>query len=178
MRAIIFVGSSILEQWKDLPGTLFDVPAMNKAVGGTRTWEIHDIIMNHVMPLNPKLLCYYGGSNDINSGESAEEIISRTTATIEGVFAMNPDLSFLYFSIIRAPQKQDKWEVVDSINASIKCLEGRFRAFHFLDLNSVFFDDEGRVRDYLFVEDGLHLTETAYKKLGTLVYPSIERVIC
>ncbi len=176
LRAIIFVGSSILEQWNDLPQALLGMPIINKAVGGTRTWEIHDIIMKDVVPLNPAVLCYYGGSNDINSGETAENIIARTTATIESVFAMQPGLFFVYFSIIRAPQKQDRWEDVDAINASLTRLEERFQNFHVLNLNPVFFDNEGRVLHELFVEDGLHLTDIAYKKLGALVYPYLEHI--
>ena len=118
-KPIVFAGSSILEQWQHLHASILGIPVINKAVGGTRTWEIHDIIKDGLFQHAPRILCYYGGSNDINSGETPHDIIQRTVSTIDWVLAQDANVTFVYFSIIRAPQKQDRWDHVEEINTSV-----------------------------------------------------------
>jgi hypothetical protein len=51
------------------------------------------------------MVCYYCGSNDLNSFVRVATIVSNTLETHNRLRRQLPDLKFVYLSIIRAPQK-------------------------------------------------------------------------
>ena len=83
----------------------------------------------------------------------------------------SPTATFAYFSIIQAPQKQGKWELIDTINRDIR--GGLTAGDLYVETNNVFFAD-GRPVEHLFVEDGLHLSAEAYTQLSAYALPLVQ----
>ena len=171
--AILFVGSSIFRNWKNLKPQMDPLPVFNRAFGGSRTWEVLHHMNNVVLPYEPRLIVYYCGSNDVNAGEKAEPIFGRFREFVERVHEALPKTRVFYVSINRAPQKQDRWDIVDSANSLVKEYCSSDTRLAFIDVNPVLFDTEKNPRLDLYLPDKLHFREPAYEEFTRVIKPVV-----
>lgn len=170
MKKLLLVGSSIFADWHNLKQLASHFTISNRAVGGTMTayWQEH--LAAVVTEEAPDVVLFYCGSNDLNDAVPAEVIRAQTLQCCAIVHQCASNAALAYFSIMKAPQKQGKWELIDALNESIR------RALPdgdlYIETNAVVFGDEQPV-DTFFVEDGLHLTSDAYAALDAYAAPRI-----
>ena len=174
-EGILFIGSSIFRQWTYLKEQMAPLPVFNRAFGGSRTEDILTHMDKVVLPYKPRIIVYYCGSNDINGGEPSTAIFGRTRVFFERVHAELPETRILYVSINRSPQKQDRWDVVDSTNAMVKQYCSTAGYLGFIDVNPVLFDREGKPRTELYQPDLLHFKDTAYVEFAAVIKPVVEQ---
>jgi lysophospholipase L1-like esterase len=172
-QGILFVGSSIFQFWRHLEEQMAPLPVLNRAVAGTVTQDQLDRVGQFVFPYKPRIIVYYCGSNDISVGESAEPIIARTKRFIEVVHEKLPDTFVYYTAIQKAPEKRDRWNIVDAVNREMERYSHEARNVGFIDLNPVLFDKQGKLRANLFLPDELHFRpdSTAYQEFADVVKP-------
>lgn len=84
--------------------------------------------------------------------------------------------AFVFLSIIKAPQKMDRWDMVDEVNTQISQLAPTYPRFAYIDINPVFFT-EGQPRMEFYVADQLHLTLPAYVALGAYLAPHVMKIM-
>lgn len=172
---VVFVGSSIFREWKTVPADMRPLPAVNLAFGGSRTWEVLYYADRLVLPWRPRIIVYYCGSNDINAGQDAPGIARRFRLFVEHVHAQLPDTRIFFTSINRAPQKRDRWDVVDAANAAIAAYARRTPHVGFIDVNPALFDAQGAPRLDLYRADQLHFHPAAYREFAHLIKPVVQR---
>jgi hypothetical protein len=174
-QAILFIGSSIFRLWTHLTEQMAPLPVFNRAFGGSWTADILQLMDKVVLPYQPRIIVYYCGSNDINGSEKPVPIFLRVKQFCDRVQEKLPDTRIYYVSINRAPQKRDRWDIVDSTNALVKeyCSKGKNLAF--IDVNPVLFDEENRPRMEFYQSDQLHLTDQAYERFAAVIRPIIEK---
>ena len=173
-QAILFIGSSIFRQWKNLKEQMAPLPVFNRAFGGSRSAEILYYMDKVVLPYEPKIIVYYCGSNDINANIKPEEIYGNFKQFVQRVHAKLPRTQIFFTSINRAPQKIDRWADVDAANALIKEFCAKDKLLGFIDVNPALFDKEGKPRMELYQPDKLHFLEPAYAEFTTIIKPVIE----
>jgi lysophospholipase L1-like esterase len=169
--AILFIGSSIFRQWTNVAEQMAPLPVFNRAFGGSRTWEVLNYIDQVVIPYRPRIIVYYTGSNDVNAGESATAIEARTKAFISRAHAALPATRIYYVGINRSPDKRDKWNVVDEVNADMKAMSASTPYLRYIDLNPALFDAKGEPRIELYKPDGLHFHPPAYDLFTAIIKP-------
>ena len=174
-EAILFIGSSIFRQWADLREHMKPLPVFNRAFGGSRTWEVLHYMDKLVLPYRPKIIAYYCGSNDVNAGADAEEIYDTFRTFAERVSSELPDTQIFFVSINRAPQKRDRWDVVDEANSLIQEYAAQNSQLGYIDVNPVLFDSVGNPRTELYVSDLLHFHPPAYVEFTEVIRPVIEK---
>lgn len=170
---ILFTGSSIIALWESLPSSLAGIPIFNTAVSGSQTADILARLEELVIHPNPRLVCYYCGSNDINAAVPPQTICANVRAAFTAARGRIPDLHFFYLSIIKAPQKQDRWDTVDQVNRSLAGFAQQTPGFSFIDINPVFVDPGGQPRLDFYLDDLLHHTPAAYLALGEYLLPRL-----
>jgi hypothetical protein len=170
-EAILFIGSSIFNQWTTLKEQMAPLPVFNRAFGGSRTWEVLHYMDKIVLPYQPRIIVYYTGSNDVNAGESAPAIEARTKAFITRAHEALPGTRIYYVAINRSPDKRARWNVVDEVNADLKALAATTPYLKYLDLNPVLFDARGEPRGELYRPDGLHFFAPAYELFTAIIKP-------
>ncbi|MEL7237756.1 MAG: GDSL-type esterase/lipase family protein [Planctomycetota bacterium] len=165
---VLFVGSSIFEQWTR-SGDAVDGPSINAAIGGTtsRDWvpRLPALLDQH----RPRMVICYAGSNDFNNDIAPDETLGNLLALAEMTV---PRCRFVYTSIIRSPAKHE--QVVYLAKLEARWAQQRPAGSAIIDINPVFFDGDprdGTVRQELFVEDGIHLTAGAYDELTEFARP-------
>ncbi|MEI6520172.1 MAG: GDSL-type esterase/lipase family protein [bacterium] len=168
---ILLVGSSIFQAWFNVAEAVPEHELVNRAIGGTITEYWRDNLQSVMDEENPDVVMMYCGSNDICMDVPAEEIVNNIKICRSMISNFNPAIRFAYFSIIKAPQKEGKWELIDQLSEDIKML--LYDGDLFVELNEIFFVDNSPV-DEFFVEDRLHLTDEAYEKMVVLSKPLLK----
>ena len=170
----IVVGSSIVRLWKTVGEDLAPWRPVNHGFGGSRTWELVEYADELVIDFQPKSVIVYSGSNDINAGEDAESIARRVEWFMADVENALPAVEIVYLAINRAPQKRDRWDVVDDANRRISVLCAGRSNRHFVDVNVGLFDEHGEPRLDLYQDDLLHFRPEAYREVFA---PGVERTL-
>ena len=176
-RGIVFTGSSIFQFWTHLREQMAPLPVLNRAIAGTVTQDMLNRIGQLVLQYQPQIVVYYCGSNDISIGEDAGPIIERTKRYVRVLHESLPNTYFFYTSIQKAPEKRMRWNVVDAVNREMERYSRETMNVGYIDLNPVLFDGQGKLRESLFLPDGLHLRpdSTAYLEFSQIVKPILTK---
>jgi lysophospholipase L1-like esterase len=172
---ILFVGSSIFHRWTQLTTQMAPLPVQNIAFDGAQTDDWNRIIDSRVIPARPKVIAYYCGSNDVDAGDSAVRIVARIREFMERVTKALPQTRVVFVSVNKAPEKRDRWDVVDDINRQIQKYAERNPRVEFVDVNPVLFNADGTSKVELFMNDQLHLRPAAYEEFAKILKPVLER---
>ncbi len=170
MTTLLLIGSSIFEAWTMLGAQAPGYVIRNRAVGGAVTAQWVEWLPEVLAQEASEAVLFYCGSNDLNDGVPEPAIVANTLACRQAVHDLAPDARFVYFGIIKAPQKLGKWDVIDRLHAAIRA--GLPAEDLFVDTDPVFLRSGSPVESF-FVEDRLHLTEDAYAALAAEALPRI-----
>jgi hypothetical protein len=174
LGAILFIGSSIFREWSDLKAQMAPLPVFNRAFGGSRTWEVLYYADKIVLPYKRRIIVYYCGSNDIDSGAGAAQVVANFQAFVDKVASSLPKTRIFFVSINKAPEKQGAWSVVDDANSRIRDYAKGNPRVGYIEVNPVLFDAAGKPRLDLYRDDELHLRPAAYVEFARIIKPAIE----
>jgi lysophospholipase L1-like esterase len=175
--SILFVGSSIFHRWTQLTPQMAPLPVTNIAFDGAVTDDWNRLIESRVVPMRPKVIAYYCGSNDIDAGDSAVRIVARIRQFIDRVTKALPETEVVFVSVNKAPEKRDRWDVVDDINRQMQKLAERNSRVQFVDVNPVLVNADGTPRTELFMNDQLHLRPPAYEEFAKILKPVLTKAL-
>jgi lysophospholipase L1-like esterase len=153
------------------------LPIVNLAFDGAQTDDILRLVDSRVLASRPKVVAYYCGSNDVDAGEPAAAIFDRIKQFIDRVTRALPDTRVVFVSINRAPEKQDRWDVVDAINHQVELYAAKIRQLDYVDVNPVLFNRDGTPRLELFMADRLHLRPPAYEEFARIIKPVLAKAL-
>jgi lysophospholipase L1-like esterase len=173
--AVVFVGSSIFRRWTRLSEQMAPLPVVNRGIDGIQTMHVLAMIDRTVLPLKPKVVVYYCGSNDVDAGDSAEAIFGRIRQFVDRVSAALPATRIVFVSINRAPEKQDRWDVVDAVNRQVEAYAAKTTRLQYVDVNPVLFNRDGSPRIDLYMPDELHLRPPAYEGFARILKPILTK---
>jgi lysophospholipase L1-like esterase len=176
-QGILFVGSSIFHRWTNLQAQMAPLPISNIAFDGAQTDDMLRIVDAYVLPKRPKVVAYYCGSNDVSAGEPAAAIVGRIRQFIDRVTAALPGTSVVFMSVNRAPEKRDRWDVVDAVNRQIEQWASTNTRVVYIDVNPALFNADGSSRLELFMTDRLHLRPPAYEEFTRILKPVLTKAL-
>ena len=165
---ILFLGSSSIRGW-NLKKSFPDCLTMNRGFGGS---ELSDSLMYFdriVLPYRPRAILLYAGDNDINNGESAEQVIADYRAFAARVRAELPKAHFAFVPIKPSLKRWDKWPEMKKANDAIRKLTRADAHLHYLDTATPMLGQDGKPMPPLFKDDGLHLNEAGYQLWNEVV---------
>jgi lysophospholipase L1-like esterase len=173
---IVFMGSSIFHRWLDLTNQMAPLPVVNRGIDGTQTADMLRMVDGVISTHHPKVIAYYCGSNDVSAGEPAAAIFDRIRQFVQRVAAAQPGTRIVFVSINRAPEKRDRWDVVDAANRMVEGLAAQTRNLQYVDVNPVLFRD-GAPRREFFMSDQLHLRPAAYEEFARVLKPVLTKAL-
>jgi lysophospholipase L1-like esterase len=175
--AILFVGSSIFHRWTQLTAQMAPLPVTNIAFDGAVTDDWNRLIESRVIPVRPKVIAYYCGSNDVDAGDSAVRIVARIRQFVDRVTKALPETTVVFVSVNKAPEKRDRWDIVEDINRQMQKLAERNARVQFVDVNPVLVNADGSPRTELFMNDQLHLRPPAYEEFVKILKPVLTKAL-
>eukprot|EP00873_Tetraselmis_striata_P024289 jgi/Tetstr1/444553/TSEL_000283.t1 len=187
---VVLAGSSILRLWGSAARDLAPLPVANRAFGGSTTAEQLERMAQIVLPLAPRVVLYYCGSNDIAAGMAAPVIAANFFEFSRRLQLSCRGAAIVYVSIIKSPDKTGKFDMVDHANKLIQQFCDSHPECHaFLDVNPALMEADagGRASHIdppagtsachsMFDNDMLHLLPGTYtERLAPLVLPALSR---
>jgi lysophospholipase L1-like esterase len=174
---ILFVGSSIFHRWTNLTAQMAPLPVVNRGIDGLQTADLLRMIDPVVIPARPRIVAYYGGSNDVDAGDTAEAIVNRIQQFVDRVTKALPSTPIVFVSVNRAPEKRQRWDVVDAINRRIAALAAdNSKHLHYVDVNPALFNTDGTPRLDFYVGDQLHFKPPAYEEFTRILKPVLTKL--
>jgi lysophospholipase L1-like esterase len=168
---IVFVGSSIFHRWTALASQMAPLPIVNLAFDGAQTGDMLRLVDSRVVPYSPRVVAYYCGSNDVDAGDGAEEIFDRVRQFMVRTRTALPDVRMVFVSVIRAPEKQRRWDVVDDVNRRVQAYAAATKGIEFVDVNPLVFTADGMPRFDFYLSDRLHFRPKAYEAFAAVIKP-------
>jgi hypothetical protein len=72
--AVLFIGSSSIEHWKNLADDFPDKRVLNRGFGGSRIADSTYYAGRVIAPYKPSMIVFYAGDNDVNDGHTARQV--------------------------------------------------------------------------------------------------------
>ncbi|WP_018974554.1 SGNH/GDSL hydrolase family protein [Rudaea cellulosilytica] len=169
--AIVFVGSSSIEHWKDVASDFPDKRVLNRGFGGSRIADSTYYAGRIIVPYKPSMVVFYAGDNDINDGHSAQQVFDDYVAFVARVRKDLPATPIAYISIKPSPSRAKLLPVMKEANAKVRAYAVTHPHLIYIDVASKMLDAGGQPRTELFVEDRLHMNRAGYDLWRGIIAP-------
>ena len=150
---VLLVGSSTLRMWGSAAADLAPLAVENRVFGGSRTEDQLFYFDRLLDGLEPGLVVWYCGSNDVTEKKPVGTILRQTREWLARFRARHPEVPVLLVKVMRA-------------------LSG----VHEIDINPPLEVRPGEPREDLYQPDGLHLNERGYAEMVKVLRPRIEEL--
>ena len=81
-EAVLFVGSSSIRMWPTAD-SFPDLPVINRGFGGSHISDVNHFAERIVVKYKPRLIVFYAGDNDIESGRSPQQVADAGIEVVE-----------------------------------------------------------------------------------------------
>lgn len=169
--AIVFIGSSSIEHWKDVASDFPDKRVLNRGFGGSRIADSTYYAGRIIVPYKPSMVVFYAGDNDINDGHSAQQVFDDYVAFVARVRKDLPARPIAYISIKPSPSRAKLLPVMREANAKVRAYAATHPDLIYIDVASKMLDAGGQPRAELFVEDRLHMNRAGYDLWRGIIAP-------
>ena len=172
--AILFVGSSSIRGW-DLKKYFPKMATINRGFGGSQLSDAVHFAARIVIPHRPKAIVVYAGDNDINSGETAQQVANDYVQFVRKIRSSLPKTRIFYIAIKPSIKR---WNLVGEMrkaNRMISRVASQDPLQDFVDIDTPMIGDDGRPRKELFAADGLHLNHAGYLLWSKLTLEAMNR---
>lgn len=166
---ILFVGSSSIRGWKNLPSYFEEYQVIQRGVGGTHLEDIIYFADKIVFPYLPSQIVLYEGDNDLKDGFSPEMYVDDVRTFVRLVQIKQPGTPILILSIKPSPARDYLKQKYLDTNALLKSYCESNKLLSYVDITSSVLDSDGEYISESFLSDNLHLTKTAYEKWAEII---------
>lgn len=167
---IVFIGSSSIRMWKtseDFP----EFSIINRGFGGSQTADSVEFAHRIAIPYEPRLVVLYAGDNDIAAGKSSEQVAEDAKAFFKTIHDALPRTRIAYVAIKPSIMR---WHLVEKMRAANTLIREHTQTeplLQFIDIDTPMLGEDGKPREELFIQDGLHLSREGYDLWNSIVRP-------
>lgn len=170
-NAIVFAGSSSIVFWRTLKEDMAPLTVINRGFGGSQMFELNMYRDRIVTNYKPKAVVVYEGDNDVAAGKSVNEIVSQYKEFISHIDRELSTTEIYLIAVKPSIARAAMWETMKEVNSQLKKLAEETAKVHYLDIASPMLQENGLVKEDLFVDDGLHLNAKGYEIWTKVVRP-------
>ncbi|GGG51338.1 hypothetical protein GCM10011403_05630 [Pseudohongiella nitratireducens] len=161
---IVLVGSSSIMYWnEDAIEDLAPLTVIPRGFGGSVMHDLLYYLDRTVLTYRPRAVVIYEGDNDTGRYRIPNDVIMEHVQTgIDRIHESFPAARIYLLSVKPSIAREDYWPIAVSLNNQYQSLAESDPRIHYIDVATPFMQDDGKVRDDIFVEDNLHLNEKGY----------------
>jgi lysophospholipase L1-like esterase len=171
---ILFLGSSSIKLW-NLESYFPGYKTLNRGFGGSQISDSLYYAERVVFPYSPRMIVFYAGDNDINAGKSPRAVFDDYLAFTSKIRQHSPQTRIIFIAIKPSLRR---WHLVEKMRKTNRMIEEFSKlepCLDFLDIDASMIGSDGRPRQELFVEDGLHLSSLGYQLWTEALIPLLHR---
>ncbi|MBT5901035.1 MAG: hypothetical protein HOH58_02885 [Opitutaceae bacterium] len=171
---VVFTGSSSIKRWATLAEDFPTVKLTNRGFGGSQLSDLIAYFDRVVLPGKPSQIVLYSGTNDVNAGESPEQVLGDF-ATLCGMIERElPNAKIAYISAAPNPKRWHLREAYEHMNVIVAEYCERM-GYEFIDVWTPMMGEDGKPSRDIYVEDDLHMNVAGYVMWRRIVAPYLAR---
>ena len=172
---ILFIGSSSIRMWTELPGHFPGKPIIMRGVGGSKIAQwLKYYLPLVVYPYKPAKIFLYVGDNDITDGATAQNVYDDFVQVLTLVRAEVPKTEFYYMSMKLSPSRYKHNSEILQGDKMIEDFIKKQKRTHYLDVNTPLLNAKASPDSVYFKPDMLHLKPNGYEKWEQVVGPYLK----
>jgi lysophospholipase L1-like esterase len=173
-NAILFIGSSSFNFWKDMQQYFPDHAVINRGFGGSSLPDVIRYADDIIYPYQPKQVVIYCGENDIATLNSTPQDVLARLKTLVGMIRNKfKDIPIVYVSIKPSPSRAHLMPVMVSANRMIKEYLKKQKKAVYVDVYSKMLLPDGKPNPEIFVNDNLHMNAKGYAIWKQAIEPTL-----
>lgn len=160
---VVFYGSSSIRLWTTLAQDFPQINTLNLGFGGSTLAACAWFFERVIIPVKPKSIVFYAGDNDLGDGRHPEEVYLFFCAFADKLRTLLPGVPLSFLSIKISPSR---WGISERIRHTNKLIYGeleKYADYQYIDMTAPLLGKDGRPRNELFENDGLHLSPAGYR---------------
>jgi hypothetical protein len=174
-NGILFIGSSSIRKWADLPTRFAGKPIIRRGVGGCELWQLVDYFTPYILfPYHPRKIFIYAGENDIAGGKSGKFVFDEFEKLWTMINKQLPDATIYFMSLKYSPSREKFVPEMVIANNLVKSYLANKPNSTFIDVNTILIKAGSDKADpSLFEHDLLHLNSKGYDKWQSVLEPYV-----
>ena len=160
---ILFVGSSSVRLWTNLPPSHLGRRVLNRGFGGSTLKDLLRYFDRVVLPYGPSILVVYEGDNDLAEGQTPEDITRDMGLLLDRSERQLPGTEVILLTVKPSPLRLHLLEAQRDLNRRLEAMAGARRRVHVADVASPLLDSQGEPDPRFFATDRLHLNAAGYR---------------
>jgi lysophospholipase L1-like esterase len=174
-HGIVFVGSSSIRLWDTLQQDMAPLPVLNRGFGGARLSSVIYFVDRVVIQYRPRAVVLYAGDNDIDAGQSPEEVVLEFRRFVSRVQAALPDIRIYYLSMKPNRLLWSNWPKYEVANAQISAICASDPRLGYIDgATPLLASGRPPPRD-LYRFDQMHLSVKGYALWTSVIKPRLQK---
>jgi lysophospholipase L1-like esterase len=174
-NGIEFIGSSSIRKWTSLKRDFPDHPVYNRGFGGSEISDSVNYFDRIVAPYHPRIIVFYAGSNDINSGKTPDQVFEDFKQFAAEVRSELPDARLDFISISTSPSRWKQHEKVIEANRMIRDFISKDDHFQYIDTYPAVIGEDGKPKPDIYIADRLHMNAKGYALWTPIVAPYLDK---
>lgn len=161
----VFIGSSSITMWTQIPEDFADIHAINRGFGGANTSQWLTLYERYAIRYNPATVVFYCGENDIAGKVSPEQVAGNVARIFWSIHNALPEAKLYFISVKPSPLRENLWGEMQKVNTLVSkfCADKSWAVF--VDIVPPMLGADGKVRPELFLKDRLHMNRGAYESI-------------
>lgn len=174
-KAVVFLGDSITQGWKDdLGGTFGEMKVANRGISGDTTRGMLIRLREDVLALNPQGVVLLMGTNDLEENASPQTITQNMQLILTELHQHNPEMPVIVSLVFpSSATKKRPAEKIKELNELINKLGRDFGSVTVVDTWTLFANPSGDAKLEEF-PDLLHPNQIGYAKWAAALTPILE----
>lgn len=158
---MVMVGSSSFRFWPQTDTVFSSYEVVNAGFGGScfhDAWRLRDTL---IYAFQPSVVLIYEGDNDLHGGVAQEDILEVAATLLDDLSRRLPNSEVI---VVAPKASRARYHLKDQyleLNARLRSVAMDHGA-HWVDFWGVQHDENGGLRDELFIHDQLHLNAEGY----------------
>lgn len=161
-NAVLFIGSSSIRMWTTLAEDFPNHRVINRGFGGSDLDDSTAFADRIVTPYHPVAIVIYAGDNDLQNGDSPEQVRDDFAAFVAKVRQEQPALPIAFISIKPSIARLALLPNIERANKLIRDWSMGQKSIAFLDVAPAMLDAQGQPKRSIFLDDGLHMNASGY----------------
>lgn len=172
--AALFIGSSSIRLWNNLPSYFPETKVIQRGIGGCQIEDVIRYADRIIIPYRPGRIVLYAGDNDIAGGKSPERVLEDFRCLADTVLSRLPDARLAFIAIKPCPSR---WHLVEKVRKANRLVREFCMAdtrLDFIDVFAPMLGPGGRPDSGLFLADSLHLSPAGYSLWKKVIAPYLQ----
>lgn len=172
---ILFVGSSSIAMWKDIADYFPKHRVLNRGFGGSNFTDLIHYADRVIFPYKPSMIFVYEGDNDIAQGDSAGKILENAKKLRGMIRKAAGNTPVIFISPKPSIARWNMKSAYETVNEQLRKYAESEPETEFADVWTASLGKDGKVLDYIFLDDNLHMNAKGYRIWQKVLLPYLPK---